>query len=208
MLLIYGRKRARIKKYADHQNSCSNCKAFDLSVKVYMGYFQLYYIPIFPTGEKEVVIHCNNCGEPVRTEAIQEHYSNLTRRPFYLYAGIWLFLALVLLVVYENLETQKEKARFIASPMVGDVYQVRKDQDSVQGYYFLQVSRILADTVFVYLNTLEYNSFNSRLRDDDYFVKAMELGFDKKNLKKMLEKGEIISVERNYGTDKGFNRIR
>lgn len=113
-----------------------------------------------------------------------------------------------MLLVNANIRTQKEKAKFIENPKVGDVYRIRKDENNSTSYYFLRVSQINGDTVLAYHNNLIYHSFITKLNDDDFFVKGEEFFFTKRNLKEMLDKDEINSVERNYGSAGGFNRIR
>ena len=208
MFVIYGRRTARIKKYTDNQQSCKSCKSFDLDIKVYRDYYHLFFIPFFPVGDKTVKIRCNNCSEPIRIDSIQKHYEDATKTPFYLYAGVILISALILVVVNANLYTQKEKAKFVGNPKVGDVYRIRKDENNSTSYYFLRVSQINGDTVFAYHNNLVYGGFIMKLNDDDFFVKANELIFTKKELTEMLDKAEINSVERNYGDNEGFNRIK
>ena len=72
----------------------------------------------------------------------------------------------------------------------------------------MRLVRISGDTVVAYHNNLEYNGFISRLNDSDFFVKDEELYFLKPELKQMLEKMEINSIDRNYGEYEGFNRIK
>ena len=208
MFLIYGRRTARIKSYTDNQQSCKSCKSFDLNVKVYRDYYHFFFIPFFPAGDKTVKIYCNSCGEPLRVDSIQKHYEDSTKTPFYLYTGVLLIAGLILLLVNANLNTQKEKKRFVDDPMVGDVYRIRKEENNSTSYYFLRVSQINGDTVFAYHNNLVYGGFITKLNDDDFFVKTDELIFTKKGLKEMLDRAEINSVERNYGDSEGFNRIR
>ena len=208
MFVIYGKQTARIKKYTDNRNYCKSCNSFDLNVKVYKEYFHIFFIPFFPTGNKTVKIYCNNCGEPYRADSVQKDYEKSTKNPIYLYAGLILIGSLILLLVNANITTQKEKANFIENPKVGDVYRIRKDENSSTFYYFLRVSQINGDTVLAYHNNLVYHRFITKLNDDDFFVKQEELIFTKKNLKEMLDKDEINSVERNYGSAEGFNRIK
>ena len=207
MFVIYGRRTARIKKYTDSQQACNNCKAFDLDVKVYRDYYHLFFIPFFPVGDKIVKIHCNSCGQPMRLDTMRNHYESISRTPFYLYAGPILVAGLILILVNANLNTQKEKAKFVENPKVGDVYRIRKDTNNSTTYYFLRVVNIIGDTVSVYHNNLEYSGFISKLNADDYFVKDEELFFLKSDLKQMLDKMEINSVDRDYGEYEGFNRI-
>jgi zinc-ribbon family len=208
MLVIYGRRKARIKKYTDNRNYCKSCNSFDLNVKVYKEYFHIFFIPFFPTGDKKVKIVCNNCGEPYRVDTVQKDYERSTKIPIYLYSGLIFIGSLILLLVNANISTQKEKARFVENPKVGDVYRIRKDENNSTSYYFLRIKQIISDTILAYHNNLVYSGFITKLNDDDFFVKEEELFFTKKELKEMLDKDEINSVERNYGSNEGFNRIR
>lgn len=208
MFIIYGRRTARIKKYTDNQHVCQSCKVFDLDVKVFRDYYHLFFIPVFPVGNKTVKVKCNSCGEPMRLETIQKHYESISKTPFYLFAFPILLAGLILLAINLNLNTQKEKAAFVADPKVGDVYRIRKDENGLTTYYFLRLVRIKGDIVAACHNNLEYKGFISRWNVDDYFVKGEELFFTKEELKEMLDRMEINSVERNYGDDEGFNRIK
>jgi hypothetical protein len=198
MILIYGRQTARIKKYTDNQYACQNCKAFDLDVRVYRDYYHLVFIPVFPVGKKRVEIHCKNCGEPMRLDAIKKQYENINKTPFYLFIIPILFAILILFLVYENLATQKEKAILVANPQVGDIYTIRKDENNKIIYFFLRLVRINGDTVVAYHSNLEYSRYTSTLHEDDFFVKDEELYFLKSDLKKMLNDNEINSVARRY----------
>jgi hypothetical protein len=144
----------------------------------------------------------------MRLEVIRKQYEKSSRTPFYLFAFPVLFAGLILLFVNANSNSQKEKAIFVANPKVGDVYTIRRDENNKTTYYFLRLVRIIGDTVVTYHNNLEYSRFISRLNDDDFFVQEEELFFLKSDLKQMLDKMEINSVERDYGDYEGFNRIR
>lgn len=161
-----------------------------------------------PAGATTSRKFCSQCGQPQRIDSVQRQYENRTRTPIYLYAGTILFAGLVGLMIYWNIQTQKEKALWVANPKVGDVYLVRQDTNDATSYYFFRVSRVKDDTVQVYHNNLVYNGFVTGLAEEDYFVTTEELIFTKSALKDMLEKDEINSVERGYGDSEGFNRIR
>ena len=208
MLILYGRRTARIKKYTDNQESCKSCGAFDLDVRVYRDYYHLFFIPVFPVGDKTVKIKCRKCGEPIRLDTLQKHYESISRTPIYLYATPILFAGLIAILINANLNTQKEKAQFIANPQIGDVYTIRKDENNSTTYYFLRLINIKGDTVIAYHNNLEYQGFVTKLNTDDFFVKDEEMYFLKSELKQMLDKMEINSVERNYDDYEGFNRIK
>jgi hypothetical protein len=48
----------------------------------------------------------------------------------------------------------------------------------------------------------------NKLDQSDFFVQTDTMFFLRTELKNMLERDEINSVERNYGRDQGYNRIR
>ena len=208
MLLIYGRRTARIRRYTDNQQACKSCKSFDLDVKVFRDYYHLFFIPAVAVGEKTVRIRCKNCTEPFNMAATQKHYEDITRTPFYLYTLAILLVGILSFLVIANIYTQKEKTKFVENPSIGDVYQVRKNENNSTSYYFLKVTSIKGDTVVVYHNNLVYTGFVIKLNDEDYFVKDDELIFSKNELKQMLERAEINSVERGYGDEEGFNRVK
>lgn len=208
MLIIYGRRTARIKKYTDNQQNCKSCGTFDLDVRVYRDYYHIFFIPVFPVGDKTVKIRCRNCGEPIRLDSLQRHYENISKTPIYLYATPILFVGLIVILINANLNTQKEKAKFVDNPQVGDVYRIRKDENNSTTYYFLRLVNIKGDTVIAYHNNLEYYDYVIKLNEDDFFVKDEELYFLKAELKQMLDKMEINSVERNYSDYEGYNRIK
>jgi hypothetical protein len=208
MLIIYGRRTARIKKSTESQQRCKNCGAFDLDVKVYRDYYHLFFIPVFPVGDKTVKVKCRNCGEPFRSDSLQNQYENISKTPIYLYTIPVLFIALIAILINANLDTQKQKEEFVAHPQPGDVYRIRNNENNTTTYYFLRLVSIKGDTVIAYHNNLEYDGFVTKLNSDDFFVKDEALYFLKSELKQMLDKMEINSVERDYGDDEGFNRIK
>lgn len=204
MFIIYGRKKARIKQFTNTRDSCKSCRSFDLNVKVYKDYYHVFFIPFFPVGEKTFDIRCNNCGEPNRDTSLQNHYAQITRPPFYLFSGLILVVALLGSLFLYIESNRNERVKFVAAPQVGDVYGIRKDGN----HYFLRLSHIMGDTVLVYHSNLLYTRFVSQMQKDDYFVKDDEWIYTKKELNEMMEKDEIIAVERGYSDDEGFNRIR
>lgn len=208
MFLIYGRRQARIKKYADHQQPCKSCKVFDQEVKVYRDYYHFFFIPVIPVGDKVVSIRCKNCGEPMRLDIVKKHYEEISQTPFYLFTGTILLIVLFCVLFYSNFATQKEKKAFIENPRVGDVYTVKIREHKKKVFYFLRIVRIVPDSVITYHSNLEYEHFVASMDERDFFVKNEELVFLKSDLKKMLSDNEINSVLRDYDENESFNRIK
>ena len=208
MLLFYGRRNARIKKYTVNDQSCKSCRKFDIEVKVYREFYHLYYIPFCPVGDKTVNARCKNCGEPFRSDSFLTYYKEKSRTPFYYFSLPILFCALVILLTILNSKTQEDKLAFVKNPKVGDIYSIRHDENNKTTYYFLRLKNINGDTLVMYHNALEYNGFISSFNNLDYFVKDEELFFTKPELLKMLARMEINAVDRDYSDYQGFGRIK
>lgn len=139
---------------------------------------------------------------------MENHYADITRTPFFLYGGVILFVGMLLSLIIVINYTQKENEQFVANPKVGDVYTIRKDEKNSTSYYFLRVSKIMGDTLFLYHSDLEYSGRVTKLNEEDFFVEDDEVVIIKSELKIMLDKVNIYSIERKYGNDEGFNRVK
>jgi hypothetical protein len=79
MLYFFGRRVARIAKFTETEFICYPCKNFEREVSVYMPYFHLFFIPVFPIGRKQFGVRCKNCGDDTRSENILRKYEKRAR---------------------------------------------------------------------------------------------------------------------------------
>jgi hypothetical protein len=208
MLYIFGRRVARIAKYTDKEYICYPCKAFEREVTVYMPYFHLCLIPVFPIGKRQIEVRCTNCGDDTKSENILRKYEKRAKIPFYLFSALILAACIGAYWIYWNSNNQKNRAEYVANPKVGDVYTISESRNDGTAYYFLRVAEIKGDTVMAIHSSLEYNYFVNYMVGDDHFVKDDTSLYVRKHLKDMLENGEIYMVRRKYGKGSGFNEIR
>jgi hypothetical protein len=208
MLILIGRRLARIGKYRDNDHICYPCKAFEREVTVFRPYIHFCFIPVFPIGRRQFEIRCANCGDETRSESLLKKYEKRARTPLYLYSALILTAAIAAYWFYWNANNQKHNAEFVASPRIGDVYTVKEDRNNGKAYSFLRIAAISGDTIQAFHSNLEYNYFVNGMSGDDYFVRSDTTQYTIAQLKEMLEKGEIYTVKRNYGDAGGFNRIR
>lgn len=208
MFLIYGRHKARIKKYLANDQACKECRSFNIEISVYREFYHLFYIPFCPVGDKTVSACCRNCGEPFRSESFLSYYKQIGKTPFYYFSLPILFSGLVILLTILNSNTQEEKLAFVTNPKAGDVYTIRHDENNKTTYYFLRLKSINGDTLVMYHGALEYNGYTSSFNKEDYFVKDEELFLLKPELIKMFARMEINAVDRDYSDYKGFDRIK
>jgi hypothetical protein len=206
MTLIYGKRVAKIKEFTDHSHSCPGCKAFDLRVKVTREYYHAFFIPFVAFGDKTADIRCNQCTEPIRTEAIRKEHEKNTKTPFYMYSLAILVAGAVAFFVILALVTTLQTKSYIANPKEGDVYLIHT-KEGVEGYEYLRLAAVKGDTVTAYRNTMRYApGVPDKLDQDDYFAQDHLLYFTKAELKQMLDRDEITVAKRGYGDEEGFNR--
>jgi hypothetical protein len=208
MIYFFGRRVARIAKYTDKEYICYPCKALEREVSVYMPYFHLCFIPVFPIGKKQFVVRCLNCGDETRSENIVKKYEKRAKTPVYLFSALILAAGIGAYWMYWNSNNQKNRAEYVANPKVGDVYTISEHRDDGTAYYFLRVTGIKGDTVMAMHSSLEYNHFVNYMVGDDHFVKDDRWLYMRKRLQSMLENGEIYMVRRGYDKGSGFNQIR
>jgi hypothetical protein len=99
MFLIIGEKKALIKYQYDNLTQCTYCESHNLSFAVYRDYFHLYYVPVVPVDEKEIVCLCLDCGEVNKGNRRIEHFREITRTPIYFYSGLIFVLGCILAIV-------------------------------------------------------------------------------------------------------------
>lgn len=204
MLLIFGRRTAKIKSYRDQSIKCEKCGQFDVKFLVYLEYFHIFFIPLFPSGIKEIEGKCNNCGRRNFNQK-KEDYLSLTRTPFYVYTAPLLIAVLIGAGIYFNLKTQKQKAEWIDHPIKGDVYLIRDQTENKKVFYWYKVSEVQDDSVKLFPNTLEYSMFVSVMDSSDYFITNKVITISRTYLKQLLTDHTINSVSRDYSEDSQFN---
>lgn len=204
-MFIYGNRKACIATHRDNSQPCPKCKLFTVEYKVYREYVHLFWLPIFSSGSKTCVMLCTNCGFRNEYSNKSESYIGITKTPFYLYSGLIGIVVLIFAACFANINTQKEKKTFVDSPRVNDVYLIRNDSSYPAQYHFFKINRIRNDSVFMFKNMYFYSGFVSDLDNTDAFVQY-EYFISKPELRAMLERDEITTVERDYDSESNFNR--
>lgn len=208
MLFIKGVNTIRIKKYTDNQHKCPSCGVYDLQLKVYKAYFHVCYIPFIPTDVKSSKIICNNCSQPIRIDSLQKHYEEITKIPFFLYTGLILIGGFIASMFGLSAFVSYQQSEYTKQPQVGDVFEIKNiGEKEFISYYFLRVNTVNSDSIKFYRNHLLYLESTSKFEDNDFFEKDDTVSISKKVIQDMDEKGNIITVQRTYGTNAGFNKI-
>ncbi|MCW3085199.1 MAG: zinc-ribbon protein [Bacteroidetes bacterium] len=199
-MIIYGwrEKQTATQEITDPCNNCG--KPFSMSLHVFHRYFHVFWIPLFPIG-KTVKSHCSACGitneKRDLPEAVRLSYKNMPRKnriPVWMFAGPIIIAGCVSVGFIKDEFNKKEYANMIQQPLKGDIYKVKTDDGN---YTLYKVQSTSADTVNILLN--EYQSDNAKDIDQ---LKSMgyndtALAVLRSDLQDMLQKGDIIGVDRN-----------
>ncbi|MGQ0826989.1 MAG: hypothetical protein ACT4ON_01210 [Bacteroidota bacterium] len=96
MLVIFGKKNKIIEAYEDLDSVCENCDSKSIFYFVYLDYYHIFWIPIFPVL-KYGGMHCDNCGKSHVNviNAKSSEYEKQTRTPIYMYTITIFFLLIV-----------------------------------------------------------------------------------------------------------------
>ncbi len=96
MLIIFGKRNARIGRYVDNDH-IYYCNAYEREILVYRSYFYFCLIPVFPIGPRQFEIRCRNCSDETKSESIINKYKSKSKTPLYFYSAWRLFASVTLI---------------------------------------------------------------------------------------------------------------
>lgn len=198
-MIVYGSKSKELAKEIV-TDKCPNCGAQNsIDMHVFQKYAHVFWIPFFPMG-KTGVSQCDQCKQVLKLKEMPSYlktsYENLkspTKTPIWMFSGLALAAVLVAVGVFFDKKNDEENAKLILIPQRGDIFEI-KTQD--KQYTLFKVDQVQGDSVFVQVSNYETNKITglSDLKKKDYSEEVF--GYSKTELKQMLEKGEIIDIER------------
>jgi hypothetical protein len=199
-MIVYG---SRSKELAKDilTDQCPNCgKQNSIDMHVFQKYAHVFWIPIFPMG-KTGVCQCDHCKQVLSLKEMPASlvisYNNLKEKaktPIWMFSGLALLAILITIGIISGKKNDEKNAKLILSPKAGDIFEIKVNNSQ---YTLYKVNEVLGDSVFVQINDYETNKVTglNDLKKEAYSEEVM--GFSKAELKQMLEKGEIINIERN-----------
>jgi hypothetical protein len=198
-MIVYGSRSKELAKDII-SDQCPNCgKANSIDMHVFQKYAHVFWIPIFPMG-KSGVCQCDHCKQVLTHKEMPAtlaiSYNNLkakAKTPVWMFSGLALFAMLIFMGAVTAKQNDAENAKLILTPQAGDIFEVKL---AYKQYTLYKVDQVEGDSVFIQISNYETNKKRglNELKSRDYSEEAF--GFSKAELKQMLEKGEIMDVER------------
>lgn len=185
-------------------DKCPSCgQQGSVQLNVYQKYAHVYWIPLFPT-KKIGGSQCGHCKQVLEEKQLPGSFSGAldtlkanTKAPKYLFAGSAALVVLIVALFIGISNDNKENLAFINAPQKGDVYEVKTGTSQ---YTLYKVEKLEGDSVYVKMSEFEADKLSGlskiKKKGPEAFS-AENFGFSRNELKQMLEKNEIIDVERN-----------
>ena len=198
-MIIYGSRASKVAQESlfDKCPVCGHTSTLD--IYVYRKYAHVFWIPLFPIG-KTGYCECSHCSRVWKKEQmpdnINQAYYNLAKqakRPWWMFSGLGLIVVLIVLVTINSQAIEARNKKLILDPQRGDVYEIKLHDNS---YTLYKVAHVIGDSAY-----LQYNDYETDKRSGlDQMKKKpyseIQMGFSKTELKLMLDKGEILNINR------------
>jgi zinc-ribbon family len=202
-MIIYGSRSKQLAKeiLIDKCQHCGSQNSIDMHV--FQKYAHVFWIPFFPVG-KTGVSQCDHCKQVLKLNempsSLRDSYDNLKKQaktPVWMYAGLALIAVIIIVSIINGKEKDAKNAKLILAPQRGDVFEIKTKSNQ---YTLYKVDEVRGDSVFVLMNNFESNMSSGlselKGKGDVSYTTDMVLPLTKAELKQMLDKGEIMDIDR------------
>ncbi len=201
-MVIFGTKATQVATEIIPYN-CAHCGTQNsIQMTLLQKYAHIFWIPFIPIG-KTAATQCMHCKQVLEKKEfssyLQNSYDSIKSKskiPIWTFSGLLLFAALIIVGGISSKQSDERNAKLIAEPKVGDIYEIKV---GYKIYTLYKVGNIAGDTVFVLANQFETNKrrgLSDLKRKGDLAFINEPLPIHKADLKNMLEKREIVDIDR------------
>lgn len=198
-MIIYGSRNKEVAR--EHiVEKCPHCGTMNsIDMHVFQKYAHVFWIPFFPMG-KTGISQCDHCRQVLNPKempaSLRAAYDNLkagSRTPIWTFSGLGLIVLLVAFAIVQDKKKNEKNAKLIAAPIAGDIFKIKTTD---RKYTLYKVDEVSADSVFILINNYEVNKLSGLHELESKSYSPDIYGFSKKELKTMLESGEILDIQR------------
>ena len=201
-MIIYGSKTNQLAKDL-LIDKCPNCGTQNrVELYVFQKYAHIFWIPFFPFG-KTAISQCNHCKQVLKLKempaSLTTAYENLkaqTKTPIWTFSGLALVAVFIALGILNDKKNDEKNAKLVLAPQSGDIFEIKTRDNQ---YTLYKVENIEGDSAFIRANQFESNKISGLAdlkRKGEGAYSEFVFPVAKTELKQMLEKGEILDIER------------
>src|ERR1044071_3132481 len=164
-MIIYGRRSTHLKSIQLPNETCPNCNTKGtMAMSVYSQFAHIFWIPTFPIG-RDGGSQCMNCKQVLTKQQMPKYlrmqYDQLvaqTRVPIWSWSGLAAIITLITVVTYNARIDKENEPKYMAAPMVGDVYHWKTDGGA---YSLMKVAEVTPDSLLIYFNQYEVTKMSA-----------------------------------------------
>lgn len=201
-MIIYGTKSKELAKQV-LTDKCPNCgRQNSIELYVFQKYAHVFWIPVFPMG-KSAISQCDHCKQVLKEKqmpsTLLSSYTTLkgqSKTPVWTFAGLALIIVLVAFAFVSEKNKNEKNAKLILSPQSGDILEIKTEDLQ---YTLYKVDGLNGDSVLIRVNNYETNKvtgLNDLKKKGESAYSEDLFSIHKKELKEMLDKGEIMDIDR------------
>lgn len=199
-MIIFGTGRNLVSR-CESNFDCNYCRSVKtVGLEFYVRYFHIFWIPMFTYG-RYTTSYCAHCRQVLTKKEMDPDLSQQIavkrpRIPLKYFSGLFLGLALILLIIVAIVNENMQTKNYLARPKVGDIYGVKQQN----GYFTLYlVNKVMPDSLAFRINNYEVptsSKLSAIRRDhaDDYDESLLFLS--KAELNNLLERHDIVNIKR------------
>jgi hypothetical protein len=201
-MIIYGSNTKQLAKEV-LTDICPNCGTQNsVELYVFQKYAHVFWIPFLLLG-KTAVSQCDHCKQVLKIKempsSLKTAYDNLksqTKTPIWTFSGLALVAVLITVGILNDKKNDEKNAKLVLTPQSGDIFEIKTKDDQ---YTLYKVENIEGDSAFIRINQFETNKVTGLAdlkRKGESAYSEDVFPFSKTELKIMLDKGEILDIER------------
>ena len=201
-MIISGIRKTHLATASIH-NACLSCrKQFTTEMDLYQRYFHVFWIPTFPMTKKAQTT-CSYCKQVLEQKEFTEELNGVltslkagTSTPFWTWTGGLLLAFFIGMVYWNGQQLAKKNQSFIASPKVGDIYEINQHFKEYTTYF---VGRVTKDSIELFENKRSVHKIMEVSKLSNQYPSDFEMNpnvISRKALQKMLDEHLIMDVER------------
>ena len=199
-MIFYGSKSTHLHSEQASGIKCDHCnQQTQHTFSIYGKYAYIYWIPIFPLGQKGVS-ECNHCKATLAPKEMNDQlkfaYQNTkanAKTPIWYWSGAAIIALFIIYGVFSSQQHKNDVANYINEPLAGDVIEFKDDNY----YSTVKISTITPDSIFLIDNDFQIDKqgkTNKIDKEKNYTTDPYSISTDR--FKELFEEKIFLDIKR------------